>query len=702
MSKKLQDLDRKAQISQAMLWLAEDEDMRAWFLAQPEAVFAAWADAGHIMSPDAQRQMLDSIEKRGFEATLKRYRVDRVDRSADGPLDIPAPVSMGMAMVDTSDQVKGLEESGAPPARLVNTGFADAAQPQQPIDAYTPLATGADYYFWFEVGELATGAIDVEPVELPIDKLPPEARLQVALFGFDGGLALTPGADVGEIKIEGNGRVRVIKPAAQPDILAGDELLTRRLFFPVSAPTAAGSRNLRCNIYYQQTLVQSHLVTVQVTANPAPQDDVALKTQADYTLSHTLDGAQLQGMGQTRLSLMLNDNGNGTHGFRFFGEKEFKNDAALGEGELSDLIAKARGAMRQAAWGDEEDFAAGKVYRYGGRPNPKRLTDDLVRFAIRGYRFYDALITKLAGDADPWDLADLMLKPGQVQIASKESARLVVPAAMFYDYPLDDGRPDHTLCPEFLQALKSGAALAETACFQGNCPSYDEETVVCPSGFWGFRHSLGFPVSIGGASDAPPEIPSSDKPQIDVGMYPDFPMLPQHLKKLRSMGYEGDSAQTRDATLDMLKSSDAQVVYFYCHGGVTNENIPFLQVDTNHQRRFTRSNLRSKRIRWEEPRPLVFINGCHTTALSPDVAIDLVSGFVATSHAAGVVGTEITIFEPIAVSFAEECFDRFLRQRQTLGEAIRGARIKMLQEGNPLGLVYIPYAMAGLKLANRS
>ncbi len=699
MPKKLQDLDRKSQISQALLWLDEDEELRQWFMAQPEAVFAAWADAGHQMSPDAQRQMLDSIEKRGFEATLKRYRVDRVDRSTGGPLDIPSPVSMGIAMVDTSEQVKGIDETDSPPARIVNTGFVDGAQPDQPANAFVPLATGADYYFWFEVGELDANAIDVEPVELPIDQLPPEARLQVALFTFDNGLALTSGADVGEIKIEGDGRVRVIKPAAEPESLSRDELLTRRLFFPVGTPPAAGVYNLRCNIYYQQTLVQSHLVTVQVVPSPAPQDDPALKTQIDYTLSHTLDSKQLQGMGQNRLSLMLNDNGNGTHGFRFFGEKEFKNDAALGEGTLSDLIEKARGAMRKAAWGDEEGFAEGKAYRYGGRPNPKRLTADLVRFAIRGYRFYDALISELAGDADPWDLADLMLKPGQVQIASKESARLVVPAAMFYDYPLDDGRRDHTLCPEFLESLKSGADLANTDCFQGNCPSYDDDTIVCPGGFWGYRHSLGFPVSIGQASDAPPEIPSAAKPQIDVGMYPGFQMLPQHLQRLRGMGYDGDSAQTRDDTLEMLKSSDAQVVYFYCHGGVTNENVPFLQVDTNHERRLTRSNLRSKRIRWQKPRPLVFINGCHTTALSPDVAIDLVSGFVSTSHAAGVVGTEITIFEPIAVSFAEECFDRFLGQRQTLGEAIRGARLKMLQAGNPLGLVYIPYAMAGLKLA---
>ena len=95
----------------------------------------------------------------------------------------------------------------------------------------------------------------------------------------------------------------------------------------------------------------------------------------------------------------------------------------------------------------------------------------------------------------------------------------------------------------------------------------------------------------------------------------------------------------------------------------------------------------------------VFINGRHPTALEPETALDLVNGFVEASRAAGIIGAEITIFEPIAVTFAEECLRRFLVERQTIGEAIRGARLRMLQAGNPLGLVYIPYVMAGLKLA---
>jgi len=138
-------------------------------------------------------------------------------------------------------------------------------------------------------------------------------------------------------------------------------------------------------------------------------------------------------------------------------------------------------------------------------------------------------------------------------------------------------------------------------------------------------------------------------------------------------------------------------VYFYCHGGVTPGRVPYIQVGPITERGFTRDMVRSRSIRWRNPRPLVFINGCHTTALEPETALEFVSAFVENAFAAGVIGTEITIFEPVARAFAEECLRRFL-DGQPIGEAVRGARLKMLKDGNPLGLVYIPFVLATLSL----
>jgi hypothetical protein len=700
----MEQSDYLAEIRQVLQWIKDDAEFRELFFSNPEEALDRLVNSGYVISERAGRFLLRRVNKDTFE--------DEYDRQVSGPVvrgDQAAPPSLPLPPV-TGDRARGAVAANGggrkppkPPERIVSTGFASERRPAQSLDKTRPLAVDRAYYFWFQVGERVEGSIEVFDAELPVEKLPPEARLHVALFSFPGQLIITPGSDVGEIKIMPDGTVRVVKTVAVPDELDDDELLDKRLFFSVRTPPQPGEHQMRCNIYYQQTLVQSRLITVQVGPVPTPSEEPMLASEMDYTLSKVLDGNQLQAMGENLLSLMLNDNGDGTHGFRFFGQNEFKNDASLGEGALTNLVQVARGAMRRAAWGDKEPFKAGKSYRYSDDLDDKKLLNDLIYMAIRGKRFYDALINQIAGDADrAWDLEDLMAKPGQVQLASKESARLIVPIAMFYDYRLDDGAPNQqfSLCGSFKDALAGDEPLEDTACFQGDCPTRNDDLVVCPSGFWGFRHSIGLPVSVQAAPDAPLEIASDGAPKmaVSVSTDPAFTRRPQHEQALQGMGLGWEYADSRDESLEMLKNTDSQVVYFYCHGGLTSEQFPYLSVGPRDGKRFTRSNLRDWRIRWRKVRPLVFINGCHTTSLTPEAAIDLVSGFVETSHAAGVIGTEITNFEPLAAAFAEECFRRFLIERQSIGEAVRGARLNLLKQGNPLGVIYIPYALPGLKV----
>lgn len=96
----------------------------------------------------------------------------------------------------------------------------------------------------------------------------------------------------------------------------------------------------------------------------------------------------------------------------------------------------------------------------------------------------------------------------------------------------------------------------------------------------------------------------------------------------------------------------------------------------------------------------MFINGCHTTALEPEQVIEFITPFIENANAAGVIGTEITIFEPLATAFSEECLRRFLN-KSPIGEAVRCARLKLLKDANPLGLVYIPYVIASLSLVEQ-
>ena len=61
------------------------------------------------------------------------------------------------------------------------------------------------------------------------------------------------------------------------------------------------------------------------------------------------------------------------------------------------------------------------------------------------------------------------------------------------------------------------------------------------------------------------------------------------------------------------------------------------------------------------------------------------------------LGTEITIFEPLAQAFAELLLPLFLAG-MPLGRAVRTARLGLLAQRNLLGLAYTAHAYADLRL----
>ncbi|MEM7333871.1 MAG: C25 family cysteine peptidase [Chloroflexota bacterium] len=594
-------------------------------------------------------------------------------------------------------------EEASSKRRIVNTGFVPDDAPETEIEGNRTLGINKLYHFWFDIADKPSPkSIERTPTSLPTN-LPGDAELDVVLFEFPSQAKMIVGNPHGKIKLKGNFS-EVIKPADAPrKLLENIKLRLQRLFFTIKTPEQPGKYQLRNNIYFQGTLLQSRLITIQVTDNERHRH-AALTSEVDYTLSQIFAPRQLAQMGQNHLSILLNDDGDGTHGLRLFGQNDFVGNATLGDDAVKALIETSRQELRLSAWGNKKPYQSGNKYLYSGTPNPDRLKIDLIRMALRGYEFYDTVITNFAGDVQTsYQLADMMRQPGQVQISAKETVQMVLPAAMIYDHPLDNGITDarrFSVCPEFISSLNETKPLEETRCFQGDCPSYGEDTIVCPSGFWGFRHFIGLPVSVKAAPDAPLTIPNPSAPKMSVSVStdPQFKRREKHEEVISNLGLMGGYADSRTESLDLLKNNSAQMVYYYCHGGLSNGR-PYIKVGPNNDgERLTPANLRTKRILFDEIQPLVFINGCHTTALTPDNGFDMVTAFIQTAQAAGVIGTEITIFESIAVAFSEEFFKRFLVMQQTVGEAVRGSRLHMLKNGNPLGLVYVPYALPGLRL----
>lgn len=199
--------------------------------------------------------------------------------------------------------------------------------------------------------------------------------------------------------------------------------------------------------------------------------------------------------------------------------------------------------------------------------------------------------------------------------------------------------------------------------------------------------------------EAPATISFERAPLVVAGVSTDpaFIQWTGHEQTVRQFrpGLSWTCAASRSSLFALLKTSKPHLLYFYCHGGIKN-GVPYIQVGSPTEYVITRDNLRNERFRWDESWPLVFINGCKTAELDPSRALELVSACLQSS-ASGVVGTEITLFEPLACDFAEQFMQRFL-VGLGFGEAIRGARLALLKENNPLGLLYIPYALASLSL----
>jgi hypothetical protein len=647
-------------------------------------------------------KILSSIQQRIFSSLSNRASNEYVDIALKIALENVFEFSRSSigAVADTHD----LKEE-----RVVNTGFAITTQTNSVVDPKMPLTCGKSFYFWLEVGPLVEGAIDEMPTPLP--SLPAETRLQVALFVLTDGAKIMTDADIGELHLQDDGVVRVThQPAQVSNVLENSDLLDRRLFFPIQTSEEPGILSLLCNIYCKQILIQSRLIQARVMRYPHPMD-WALRSMVNYSLSPSMNPTSLRRMASHRLSLMLNSNFDNTFNFCFFGSSGvelFKNDVPRDGLKLQHLIEQARGALRLAAWGRDQEWR-GEVYRYDSVRNLKRLQEDLIRFAIQGYRIYDAIIglDGLAGGLDQAEaLGKLMREPGLVQIALKQSPRYVPPIALIYDYPLDTNADlaTYTLCPAFIEAFHNNSTLEDLLCFRGDCPTKNILTTICPSGFWGYRHCLGMPLSVGQGLDVPSEIVYYTALQWTVGVSTDknFSQREAHIQRMRMLwpNLKWNYADTRNEILTMLKTTTPHLIYFYCHGGVNKNDIPFIQVGPPNEQGITRDNLRAAGIRWFDPRPLVFINGCHTTALEPEKAMEFVSAFIERA-AAGVIGTEITIFEPLACAFAEECLSRFF-QGASIGEAVRGARIALLQAGNPLGLVYVPFVLPSLHLVEQN
>ncbi len=586
-----------------------------------------------------------------------------------------------------------------PPAREVGTGIADLTGAAMPAE--DPLRPGERYLFWFKVGEPVPSSIETTRTEMPLDLLPAEAELDVALFGFDGELELDPAAAIGRLRVDEEGAAHVRRAVANPS--TPDPELDGALFFPLRTPERDGPARLRCNVYCEGVLVQSRLVSAWVAdeATALPKGRQALRATLEYSLSRSLHSGQLAKLPAADLSLMLN--GDDTeHQFRLYapgndGEPAIASSEAIDGLALKRPIEYCRAGLRKASWGTEAEWREEVKPKYPEAGDPDLLAGDLLDLAVRGRNAYSEIIGKLVESRQQKEVLKSIRGSARMEIAT--SSGRFLPAALLYDAPLRAGAAgtgELSLCEDFSRArARPGVPLEECPCLAGECPSWDEKTVVCPGGFWGFRHAIGWPASLAD-SDAPGVLGYESSLRAAIGSADDLDRVVQHRTDVEELLGELDDAPTVEDLLKLLATRGDQIVYLYCHGGESPGGVPYVRIGAPKSPTLNGAEL--EQLDLEGATSLVFLNGCTTTAVSPESSFGLAEAFIQYGGALGVIGTEITVFEPMAASFGVDFLRAFVAEGKTVGEAIRHARLAALKRGNPLGLAYVPFVLGGLAL----
>lgn len=646
-----------------------------------------------------------SPEKAGPNTGLWSFEIPIHSRGVGHPVLASAGVGPDDLLDDVllAAEITSPEPEAAPPARTLNLGL--SADGRAPLDLAEPVPAEGWLYALIQVGPPTGWSAVKDPTPLPDDLS--------AAIEEEGGEVVGLTLSSPDFEIEGappapEGEWQVLERPLHVPPRAPTELLSLRI-----RPRRAGRLVLRVALYFRGALAQAARLqaTVGVGA-PNPSYEAVI----EYTAAPGL--AALRALTPRALTLWINDVA-GTHalGVRS-GELQVSRALSLRPDQLGLLAAAARAALVEAGTLVEDDKRKYRFAEAAGRPantgTPEGLRAALLGLARLGYGLYGELLPQDLRGA----LVPALRVPTTLSVARLAEGE-VLPWALIYDRRLDlDAVTADDVCLRLIPG--GGQPVVEPAACRASpdCPLNDPERArrtVCPWAFWGFKHAIEQPAQRAEPGREPRALVTEIQGpvRLDMNVYPDFPRLPAHRPRVEALAdafvYAGDdrgpgAAPALRSVRAALSDRELTAIYFYCHGGEIQEDgvwRPYLAVGRNRER------LRPLELGENDddtgapvyawPRhPLVFLNGCETAAIEPRVLMHFVDAF-ANAGAAGVIGTEVPVWEALATEVGEGFLRRFLQEGLSVGEAIRAVRLELLARYNPLGLVYTVYASADLR-----
>ncbi len=360
---------------------------------------------------------------------------------------------------------------------------------------------------------------------------------------------------------------------------------------------------------------------------------------------------------------------------------------------LGNAIARVRQKWHSMA-------ATKEGYQFKTQGDMKLLNTWLPQLADAGHSLYRALLPENKGltlGEDSGEKLRAALKPDSVIQVNPINPILglgksTIPWALLYERKVMTSKEVH-VCEEFLNH--------DIDCT--GCPFKDNYKFVCPHAFWGYRYAIEqLPAWTSGELSQTPtlvwQIANNQPLYINFNVWRNFRFWKDHLSKIEQLASVQMLIAEEIIELENIwatYSSDLDIVYFYCHGGIDEiENLPYLQLSDD---KIYSNFIEACEVNWQH-RPLVLLNGCATGDYGPDSYISLIDDFRA-AGASGVIGTECPVPELFAELYAITLLKRVFRG-EPLGQAMLTVRREMLQQNlNPLGLVYSLYAPYEIALA---
>jgi hypothetical protein len=598
------------------------------------------------------------------------------------------------------------------------------------IGKHDTLDPQHDFLLHLTIGrKLAINAVE-NPVPVPVDKLPPDpAGHWLELVAVSGDFLLKRTRYHMFLPSRGEAFVCPCTPNQQHTCRDSERRLD--LSLPVASPTIEklekeGSRKgvrvaqLRIGVYFVKNLVQSLRLRARISKTAATGGRFGYSVRIDYSLTAPL--FDVTSLAARTLNILTNDNGDESHKMVFNGDEKDPVSFDIDGHKVSPAVTAARKTLWATgikpyggALGTQKQYQ--NLYNANNGKSKTDFIADLRTMANFGYLLWVTLFGGRPEDRQSVraHLTSSTIRPAVIQISRIEHTEFMFPWAMIYDIPLESAA-NHDLCKCLDSWGKASASL-------DHCP-YEQDSgrvnVICPFGFWGFKHIIELPPSMQRRRSLPVTISRSDPAHparvvMGISRELDSSVTTKHTKALRT--FASFDLLPTDSLAEFKKAlskDQLEFVYFYCHGKRqdlpgSNASIPLLVVGEakdfiNPPDIVTWQDSDWSKDHWKQTSPLVFINGCHTAELTPELLVDFVDTFIG-AYASGVVGTEIMLLQNPASEAAEKILSRLnARDRDgiygSVGQAVREMRLHFLNKGSLLGLAYTPYCCADLKLAS--